>query len=414
MTGLSRSQTPGAPPTPGRNALALAHDYATQRGGAERVALIMAEAFPGAPLYTTLYDRDGTFPEMAGLDLRVTRLNRFGALRRDHRRALPFLARAVSTSPIDADVLLASSTGWAHGFPTDGRKIVYCHAPARWLYQRDRYLGTGRAGESPAQRARRYAATGVLGAVAAPLRGWDRRAARSADVYLANSTVTREAVRAAYGIDAEVLAPPPALAAAGDQTRPAGLTALPDELTSPGTFVLCVARLLPYKNVDAVIEAAAAHPDRGFVVVGGGPDRSRLDGIVAAGEHRNVVLLGRVSDAELRWLYGACAALVAASYEDYGLSPLEAATFGKPSVVLRDGGYLDTVVEGTTGWFFDTPDATRIARALTEALGVSWDRAELIEHAEKFGAQRFTARLRELVQEQARLGAETVKEGGTA
>ena len=416
MTGPSRSESPGAPeaPAPGRSPIALAHDYATQRGGAERVALIMAGAFPDAPLYTTLYDRDRTFPEMAGLDLRVTRLNRFGALRRDHRRALPFLARAVSTSPIEADVVLASSTGWAHGFPTDGRKIVYCHAPARWLYQRDRYLGTGKAGESPAQRARRYAVSGALGAVAAPLRGWDRRAALSADVYLANSTVTREAVRAAYGIDAEVLAPPPALPAAGDQQRPAGLDALPAELASPGAFVLCVARLLPYKNVDVVIEAAASHPDRGVVVVGDGPDRPRLQAILAATGLRNVVLLGRVPDAELRWLYQGCAALVAASYEDYGLSPLEAATFGRPSVVLRDGGYLDTVVEGTTGVFFDLPHGENIARALTEALATRWDRSALIDHAETFGAQRFTARLRELVEEQRLLGAARGQEGRTA
>ena len=406
--------TPSGLSSPGHSALALAHDYATQRGGAERVALIMADAFPGAPLYTTLYDQERTFPEMADLDLRVTRLNRYGPLRRDHRRALPFLARAVSTSPIDADVVLASSTGWAHGFPTDGRKIVYCHAPARWLYQRDRYLGTGKPGETPVQRARRYAATGVLGAVAAPLRGWDRRAAHSADVYLANSTVTREAVRAAYDIDAEVLAPPPALTATGDRRRPAGLDTLPDDLTSSGTFVLCVARLLPYKNVDVVIEAAGAHPDRGFVVVGGGPDRPRLEAVLAASGRRNVVLLGRVSDAELRWLYQACAVLVAASYEDYGLSPLEAATFGKPSVVLRDGGYLDTVVEGTTGWFFDRPDASSVARALTEALAARWDRTDLINHAEHFGARRFTTRLRELVEEQTRLGAATRKEGGTA
>lgn len=404
MTGLDTSQT----------RLALAHDYATQRGGAERVALIMASAFPGAPLYTTLYDREGTFPEMAELDLRVTRLNRFGPLRRDHRRALPFLARAVSTSPIDADVLLASSTGWAHGFPTDGRKIVYCHAPARWLYQRDRYLGAGKVGESPAQRARRYAASGVLGAVASPLRGWDRRAAHSADVYLANSTVTREAIRTVYGIDAEVLAPPPALTTAGQRRRPRGLDALASDLSAPGAFVLCVARLLPYKNVDMVIEAAASHPDRGFVVVGDGPDRARLHALLASQGRPNVALLGRVSDEELRWLYDACAALVAASYEDYGLSPLEAAAFGKPSVVLRDGGYLDTVVEGTTGWFFDRPYGESIARALTEAFAARWDRGALVDHAETFGAQRFTARLRQLVEEQAQLGADPGKRGKSA
>ena len=149
-------------------------------------------------------------------------------------------------------------------------------------------------------------------------------------------------------------------------------------------------------------------------VVGDGPDRARLQTLLAAQARSNVALLGRVSDEELRWLYGSCAALVAASYEDYGLSPLEAAAFGKPSVVLRDGGYLDTVVEGATGWFFDRPHADTIAHALTETFAARWDRGALVDHAETFGTQRFTARLRQLVDEQAQLGADPGKEGTTA
>ena len=43
--------------------IAIAHDYLTQRGGAERVVLAMHRAFPDAPIYTTLYDPEGTFPE---------------------------------------------------------------------------------------------------------------------------------------------------------------------------------------------------------------------------------------------------------------------------------------------------------------------------------------------------------------
>ena len=378
--------------------VALAHDYATQRGGAERVALLLADAFPGSPLYTTLFDAGGTFPEMAALDVRTTSLNRFGPLRRHHRFALPFLARAVSGQVIDADVVLASSTGWAHGFPTSGSKIVYCHAPARWLYQRDRYLGAGRSGESVGQRASRWVATGMLGVASAPLRRWDHDAAHSADAYLANSTVTREAIRVAYGIDAEVVAPPPALLPTGDVERPAALDRSPVGRAVQGDdFLLCVARLLPYKNVDAVVAAAAKRPDLPVLVVGSGPDRGRLDGLVASGGHRNVLLLGRVSDAELRWLYRSCRALVAASYEDYGLSPLEAAAFGRPSVVLRDGGYLDTVVEGTTGTFFDRPVPEEIAAAVGEVLETSWETQALLDHAQTFSSARFTARLHDVV-----------------
>src|SRR5581483_232758 len=103
------------------------------RGGAERVVLSLAHAFPGAPLYTSLYEPAGTFPAFADLDVRTMRLNRLAMLRRDHRLALPLLAPAFSQLRVEADVTVCSSSGWAHGARTSGRKVVYCHTPARWL-----------------------------------------------------------------------------------------------------------------------------------------------------------------------------------------------------------------------------------------------------------------------------------------
>lgn len=362
----------------------LAHDYVTQRGGAERVVLNMAAAFSGAPLYTTLYDPAGTFPEFADVDVRVSPLNRVGVLRRQHRLAMPLLARAVSSMTVDADVLLVSSSGWAHGMRTTGRKIVYCHAPARWLYQRDRYLGGGRRGPAG------VAAALALNGLGAGLRRWDRAAALSADRYLANSTVTRDAIKKVYGIEADVLAPPPALLPDGPQTPVDGM--------EPG-FLLCVARLLPYKNVDAVIDGAAQLPGTRLVVVGAGPEHGRL--ATKAATIPGVDLVGRVDDSQLRWLYANCSALVAASYEDYGLSPLEAASFGKPSVVLGAGGYLDTVVAGSTGVFFQDPVADDIAAALDAAASTTWNEHVLRQHAETFSSRRFEASLQAIVAEGA-------------
>lgn len=377
--------------------VALAHDYATQRGGAERVALVMAEAFPGAPLYTTLYHPEGTFPEFAPLDVRTSPLDRVGVLRRHHRLALPLLAPAVRATPIEADVVLASSTGWAHGFPTTGRKVVYCHAPARWLYQTDRYLGPAR-GSGPAEPsgasagAQRRLAAAALGLLAPALRRWDRKAAGSADRYLANSTVTARAVREVYGIEAEILPPPPAMLPVGPETPVPGV--------EPG-FLLCVARLLPYKNVDVVIEAVRRTPGARLVVVGDGPERAALAARVR--DLPRVHLAGRVDDASLRWLYRHSAALVAASYEDYGLSPLEAAAFGRPSVVLRDGGYLDTVRDGVTGEFFDAPDPDLVAEAAGRALARTWDPSVLTAHADGFAAGRFVERLHAIALEERAL-----------
>lgn len=360
----------------------LAHDYATQRGGAERVVLKIADAFPGSLMYTTLYEPKLTFPEFAGLDVRPGGLNRVAFLRRHHRLALPLLASAVDAQRVTGELLIASSTGWAHGYQGANYTVVYCHAPARWLYQKDRYLGSH--GESSMRgRLRLAAARAALETLSPPLRNWDASAARRADVYLANSTVTQRAISEAYGIDAEVLPPPPALLPDGEERT------IPT--IAPGYF-LCVARLLPYKNVDVIVNAVNDLPDTRLIVVGVGPDLERLTRLAGA----RVTLLGNVDDAELRWLYRHCTALIAASYEDYGLSPLEAGSFGRPSLVLRDGGFLDTVVEGTTGVFFDSPSSPAISDGIGRVLSHPWNASVIAEHVGSFAAERFIGRLREV------------------
>ncbi len=176
------------------------HDYLTQRGGAERVVLSLCRAFPDAPVYASFYDPETTFPEFRARDVRPLWLDRAAPLRRRHRLALPLLPLAFTTSRVDADVVVCSSSGWAHGIRTDGRKIVYCHSPAKWLYRADDYLGA-----HPSARAR--VGLRALGPV---LRRFDRRAAASADTYVANSTFIAAQIRDVYGIEAEVLCPRPA------------------------------------------------------------------------------------------------------------------------------------------------------------------------------------------------------------
>ena len=161
--------------------IAIAHDYLTQRGGAERVVLSLSRAFPEATIHTLFYEPEQTYPEFRNLDIRVSPLNRIGPFRRDPRLALPLLAPASSRMAIDADVVIASSSGWAHGFPTSGRKIVYCHSPARWLYLPEDYLG-----EAGSYNPKRLA----LAVLSPLLKRWDQRAAMTAETYLASATST--------------------------------------------------------------------------------------------------------------------------------------------------------------------------------------------------------------------------------
>ncbi|WP_211348716.1 glycosyltransferase [Nocardioides litoris] len=357
--------------------VAIAHDYVTQRGGAERVVLAMLRAFPDATLHTLLYDPGSTFPEFRGASIVTSPLNRLRPLRRSHRASLPLLPLAASRMRVEADVVLASSSGWAHGFDVPGRLVVYCHAPARWLYQPEEYLGDAPA-LSPARLGLRALAPG--------LRRWDQRKAARGDVYLANSTVVRDRVRATYGREAEVLAPPFGVDTTGPREPVPALEGWSD-------YHLVVSRLLPYKNVDVAMEAFRGLPLERLVVVGAGPERDRL----LAAAPPNVRLVQDLSDAQLRWVYAGARALVAPSHEDFGLTPLEAAAFGKPTIALRAGGYLDTVDPGRTGIYFDDVAAADLRAAVGQARTTTWQRAAIAQHAESFSEERFARRLRQLV-----------------
>jgi glycosyltransferase involved in cell wall biosynthesis len=361
----------------GHAELAIVHDYLTTMGGAERVVVSMTRAFPGAPVFTALYEPASVTPELAdGLDVRASPLNRFGLFRHNHRAAMPLLGATFARTRIDAEVVLCSSSGWAHGVSTPGRKVVYCYNPPRWVYQRREY--------APLTKPLWWA----LAAGMHPyLLRWDRRAAASCERYVAISSIVAERIRRAYGREAEILPPPSTFDPCGPQHTINGL--------EPG-FFLSVGRLIGHKNLAAVVAAFTELPELQLIVVGEGPERQRL-GAVAP---RNVRFTGRVDDDELRWLYAHCAGIVSASREDFGLTPLEAAAFGKPSVLLRWGGFLDTMIDGQTATFFDVAAPAAIVPAVRRAATEGWDEQAIMENAQRFSEPRFEERLRAIVAEE--------------
>lgn len=361
-------------PTVGSRDVAIAHDYLTQRGGAEKVVLAMHRAFPEAPIYTTLFEPGDTYPEFADTHVIASPLNRVGALRRSHRLALPFLAWASSRMRVPARHTIVSTSGWAHGFQTTGSKIVYCYSPARWLYQQDAYLGTTKLTPKSA----------VLKVLAPFLRRWDRRKAATATKYFAISTVVQERIKATYGIDAEVLPAPHSV----DLTVPQAPVELPTGLQDG--FYFCVSRLLPYKNVDAVV-AAFNELKLPLVIVGSGPEEKNLAALAGP----NCVMMKNLTDGQMQWLYAHCTAVVSASYEDFGLTPIEGAVHGKPSVVLRWGGFLDTIREGVTGIYFDEPTPEAVARGVETSRKTEWDEAAIRAHSTLFTEEHFARRLRD-------------------
>ena len=335
------------------------------------MVLAMSRAFPSAPLVTSVFDPPTTFSAFSQRDIRTTRLQSVPLLRQHHRLGFPVYAPTFGRLTVDASLVLCSTSGWAHGVRSTGMKALYVHNTPRWIYQADEYL-TGT-----------YSAARALATpLSRPLRRWNHRSASSADKIWVNSKTVQERVWRHWALDSEVLYPPHSSDPTAPREEVVGL--------EPG-YLLAVSRLLHYKRVDAVVEAMRELPHLQLAVVGDGPENRRLRALAP----KNCRFLGRVSDENLRWLYANCACLVSAAHEDLGLVPLEAMAFGRPVAVLRRAGFLETVVEGQTGVFFDTPEPHAIAKAVRALTASSWSTSHITTWADRFSEQSFVDRLRE-------------------
>ena len=208
-----------------------------------------------------------------------------------------------------------------------------------------------------------------------------------ADRYLANSTTVRDRIKAAYGIDAAVVPPPHGVDASAFREPVPELVPWRTSGSASWSPACCRTRTSTrWSRRSPTSPTGSSSSATGRRSSGSGP-----------GSARGCALVSSLTDAQLRWVYAHAVQLVAPSLEDFGLTPLEAAAFGRPTLALRAGGYLDTIVEGRTGLFFDRSDPGAIRRALDESGRTSWSTTALTDHAARFTAAPFAARLRDEV-----------------
>jgi glycosyltransferase involved in cell wall biosynthesis len=350
--------------------IAVVHDYLNQCGGAERVVLEMTKIWPEAPVYTSLYRPGSTFPEFTLADVRTSALNRV-PVDKGFRSLAPLYPWAFNNLGIlSHDVVISSSSGWAHSIRTSPRTlhVVYCHNPARWLYRPHAYLGhsVGRALMAPLSRG---------------LRRWDRRAAHLADVYVANCQHVRGRILDVYGLDAAVIYPPVSV----DRFTP-----------SPrGDRLLVISRLLPYKRVDLVV-LAATRAGIGLDVIGVGPELDALRAIAGP----TVAFHGRVDDEDVKRMLESCRALCVAATEDFGVVAVEANAAGKPVIAHASGGALESIEADVNGVFFTDLTVDSLLAAIRRADGLAAEPAVMRAHAERFSTRVFHRAMRELISQE--------------
>ena len=97
------------------------------------------------------------------------------------------------------------------------------------------------------------------------------------------------------------------------------------------------------------------------------------------------------NEEELAQAYRECKFLVHLSlYEPFGLTPLEAGLFSKPSIVTNRGGPPETVIDGETGYVVNPNDTKRVSSRMNELLENSHLRLEMGRRARENILRNFT------------------------
>lgn len=168
-----------------------------------------------------------------------------------------------------------------------------------------------------------------------------------------------------------------------------------------GHRILFVGRLVRRKGADDLIDAfrlvSENFPDWRLEIVGDGPERRRLEQLVAdLGLGKRVEFFGSLRGRALHDRYGLCDVVAMPSkrlsddVEGFGTVFLEAGVFGKPSVGTFSGGIPESIVNGETGILVPEGDAGQLRRALESLLGDSELRLRMGRRARERVLRNFT------------------------
>lgn len=359
--------------------VALVHDYLREYGGAERVLEVLHDMFPQAPVYTAYYNPEKLGRNLSDWDIRTSWMQR-----------VPFANKLLSPFRLFAvmmfesfdfrgyDLVISSSSAvyMAKSVITkpETLHISYIHTPPRYLY-----------GYTTAFDYKKRWWTRIGGMLINHImRPIDFAVSQRPDVMVANSENIRRRIAKFYRRDSVVIYPP------------VDIEPFLKVKKQVGDYYIYFGRLDPGKRIDLLIEACN-QLKAPFKIIGRGKgaEFEKLKKIAGP----TIEFLGFVPDDQMIPLIARAKALLLSSEdEDFGITPIEAQAAGTPVVALRAGGYLETVIEGKTGLFFDEPTVASLVEVLQRFDPHRFKEIDCRKNAQCFAKEKFVKEVLQLIQ----------------
>ena len=369
---------------PKKPKVAIVCDWLLGTGGAERVVYELHRMYPDAPIYTSQYDDNPKiwygYNWFDDADVRTTRLQK---LPKGLKKFLPVL-RALVFPRIDLSeykLVISVSGAEAKSVHTepDALHVNYCHSPTHYYWQRyDEYIKN--PGFPPGTN---WLAKIGLRLLVAPLRAWDRHAAKLPDIMIANSTHTQESIKKYYKRDSTVIFPPVDI----ERFKQRGSQ-------EPRHGFVVAGRQTPYKRIDLAVKATT-NLKLPLVVIGNGPDHKKLEKMAG----RNVTFLTSVSDEDMPKHFQSSLALIfPTDTEDFGITPIEAMAAGTPVIAYSKGGPRDYIQPNVTGLFFDRLTSKSLEQTLEKFNPNRFDSKKIASFSENFSDAKFRDRISKFIE----------------
>lgn len=356
-------------------------------GGAENVVLALTEAFPGAPIFTAIYNHD-KMPAFHQLDVRTSKLQKLPRKLRNYHKLFPTMAvkamRELDLS--EFDVIIAST--YLHGHQItksrpDQKLIAYCHTPPRYYWSHyDEYRRDPGYGKlNPLVRA-------LMPLMVPRQRKLDLEAVKNVDLFIANSTETQKRIKKYYGRSSTVIYP----SVETNRFNPA---------RERSDYYVTMGRQLPYKRYDLVVQACTQLGIK-LKVFGNGPMHDKLVELAGPTVEFYTDRFGDASDEQLEAAVNQAKGWIYAAEEDFGIVQVEALAAGAPVIALGRAGTLDIVTDGETGVLFRHQTVADVVGAIKRAESIHFFPSKLQRTAKRFDKSLFITKIRKVVSDQIR------------